>query len=390
MSEQPESAGRVPIRSAADFFTALRSPDMTVRLSILRAISHAPERALAFGSYQGRDVVDELVAQFSQTAGYLYWKALAGTLSAFRDPRVIPPFRKALMMRDNPEALRIVAARLSQEPPEVYRQDALNLLHQDNSPAHVSVAADLLSTTEDLATRDRVRITIMNTSGAKLAEVDVQNVPAWVDELNGRFGPEARQALDNQGDAAFAVLAPHFTALRGDSALWLLDWAVTEHPVDAVGMVAAALESEETSLVLAAIQAVEGMGALAPSFRSRLAPLVDHADRAVRLAAVVAGAPVPDVRSRFETATEPDEIAAYGHALASAEGEVATDALVPKLADERWQVRAAIVQILQELGPAVIEPVRPLVDDPRPEVRAAAIQVLMSHGEHGWLESRIA
>ncbi|RYG37502.1 hypothetical protein EON81_06565, partial [bacterium] len=116
--------------STEAFFRALRAPDLGTVLSVLQAVSSNPEAALAFGKWDGVDIIDELIHQSFQREGISFLEVLMATLAVFDDPRVIERFVKALHASAAPSILSIVVARLSHEPVASFENSVRPLLMQ--------------------------------------------------------------------------------------------------------------------------------------------------------------------------------------------------------------------------------------------------------------------
>lgn len=110
------SAARLSIRDVDELFEALRSPSISVRLAVLRAIAAAPDFARNLGTLQGWDVIDELVHQANQSCSVPYYRALVQALAPYRDPRVVSLFVKVYLMTSDESIRTLVETRLRTDP----------------------------------------------------------------------------------------------------------------------------------------------------------------------------------------------------------------------------------------------------------------------------------
>ena len=125
------TANKLRINTAADLMAALASPNLGVRLAVLQAIARNPEKALAYGKYQDRDVVDELISHVYQKVRFTYLRAVLTALAAFREPRVIALFKKMLAGSQKPDLIFKAADRLAMEPPESLATISRSVAHAD-------------------------------------------------------------------------------------------------------------------------------------------------------------------------------------------------------------------------------------------------------------------
>jgi hypothetical protein len=384
------SKGTLRLRSAADFFAALRSPDIGTRVGVLRAIAQSPEKALAFGRFQGGDVIDVLVQQAYQKQGYSNWKLVVSVLAAFRDPRVVEHFKKILMTWRKPEAIRIALARLSLEPMESIEPTLRPLLRQTECLAQTRAAADLLLRAPSLDAAEAIRVSVANTQGVSVAPaLDESNAALWIAELHGRFADGARRLLETQGESAFQVLKRRWPSLDVSVQEWLLAWGVTRWPLATVEPLVQALQSEREELLLAALRCVERLGVSAPLFRDATSQLAGHHNPAVRVGAVRAGATGIDWRRALRQETDLSFVQASAARLAAEEGARCVPDLIELLKHADWQVRATATRLLVELGEPAVAQVEPLIASAKVETRVAAAQILVELGRQEWLEEHL-
>lgn len=218
--------------------------------------------------------------------------------------------------------------------------------------------------------------------------LDDASAPFYLAELNGIFSAEARNRLEALGESAFCYLHEHWDALCDADRVWLLRWGTENWPLWAAGLIARALERDGNTVALAALESVPALGEIAvPPLQALLDRFARHADPALRLAAIQAGAKNGDWQALLAVETDPAVRQAGALRLAQNEGTAAIPVLVALLDDPDWQTRAAASGALIEIGGApVVEAVKPLARHCRQGVQAAAVQVLFALGEQAWLE----
>jgi len=378
------------LRGAADFFAALRSPDIGTRVGVLRAIAQAPAKALAFGRFQDLDVIDELIQQAHQKQGYSNWKLLVGVLAGFDDPRVVEHFKKILLTWRDPEPIRIAAARLAREPLEKLESTLRPLLQQTACVEQTRAAADLMLGSRTLDPVEQIRVSVANTQAASVAApLDEESAPLWIAELHGPFAADTRLLLEEQGEAAFQILARRWSSLSARSQQWLLSWGGTRWPAAAVELLASALRSESEDLLLVALNCIERLGGDVSPLQPAVSTLATHADARVRLAAIRAGADGIDWRAELARETDVAFVQACAARLAAEEGARCVGDLIRLLEHSDWQVRATATRLLVQIGEPAVSQVEALIASNKVETRVAATQVLVELGRQEWLEEHL-
>lgn len=112
--DRREPSRQVRLDSAGDLLCALSDPSRRLREAVLRAIIANPEKALSLGSFQGQDVIDELVHQASNHGSVPYYRLLVRALASFQDPRARLHLQKITLMARDEEILE--AARQALAP----------------------------------------------------------------------------------------------------------------------------------------------------------------------------------------------------------------------------------------------------------------------------------
>ena len=131
---------RLHIRDTGDIIKALRSQDMRVRFSMLQAIVQHPEKAAAYGTKGGLDLIDELCRQAGALPDSPLRTLVLGALAGYRDPRILHLFVAVLHSSRSSEALTLAKRYLSDEAEEVVRPAVASLLFHHTSIATARAA----------------------------------------------------------------------------------------------------------------------------------------------------------------------------------------------------------------------------------------------------------
>jgi hypothetical protein len=288
---------RLRIRSAESLHEALASSDLGIRLAVLQAIAADPARALAFGKFDGGDIVDWLISRAGKTAG-VWRQAVVSTLAAFRQARVGAFFLQEYEREGEPEMVFLAAARLRQEPREVWETALRRGLIQGDCAVRARTAARVLGDVPLPGERERLRLGLLR-GAAPTFEPEAQQ--AWLDELDGPFAIEAQRALEKQGRVAFDALLMSWTSLSVANQTWLLRWAGRCWPGRVEPCLALASAHEEilpAALRCAALLSSTGRAMLTPLLTSLMA----HPKESIRAAAIRAAPPGVDLRRRIDEA----------------------------------------------------------------------------------------
>jgi hypothetical protein len=395
-------SAKVEIQTAADLLAALSGGNVALVMAALRTTRRDPARALAFGSSEGRDVIDALV-ELAGGRGTLAMAA-AETLSAFEDKRVARCFL-GLLAGASGSMLDLVTGCLLGRRHQFARAELYPVLMENASAARVRAAWRLLETpTDDSADRNAaarredvdppevvLRLALLENPSLP-GEVESRSLPplddawktSWRAELDGVLVGEARAALRALGRPAFDWLTGGRRQLSPSNAAWLLAWGAERWPDDSVERVDEALR--DPARVRLGLACVEGSPRLVPLLREALAEVARSADPRLRARAVRAGAVLD-----WDRAVREDGDAEVRAACLQRWG---TDAplgvLLDALRDDDWRVRAASSDALAARGGAdVLDAVRPLLHDPSDPARAAAVQVLSALGEADAVEEEL-
>jgi hypothetical protein len=384
------TTAKLHIRSAVDLAAALRSPEVGVRLTLLKAIADNPESANAYGTHEGRDLIDELITLAAEVRAGTLWKAILIALAALQDARVTVFFQQTLGEQRPPDILFMAADRLAREPLEPMRGFLTGLLLGDGSIAHARAVAALVAELDGLGVAERIRLAlILREEGPVAPRLNRETADRWCAELNGPFSPQARDALELQGQAAFLLLKGRAATLVPESRAWLLRWGAERWPDDATDLLVQALESGDDRLAATALECLARWEAPPACLRPTLSALASDRENPLRTAAVRAGGDGVDWRQAVATDPDPAFRLACLARLVTAQGPAAIPFLATLLAESDWTVRAAATEALIGAGPAAVEVVRPHIRDPDPAVRASTVRILSELGEDEWLEATL-
>lgn len=170
---------KVRIEDSRSLFEALASRNLTLRLAVLRRIRSDPGRALAYGPYEGRSLVSELLRLWHQgdegpVTRLAVLQALCQLPGVEARDSIVTLFRAC----ENSEELLICANRLRQEDLEYCRPLLMECLEGEALHPRTRFAATLLQVQASrsgipLAEAEQVRV-------ALCADVACP-VPAWND-----------------------------------------------------------------------------------------------------------------------------------------------------------------------------------------------------------------
>jgi HEAT repeat protein len=379
------------IRSARDIFEALYASDIGVRLAMLQSITEYPDKVLAYGPYNGRDLIEELADQVNRAKTSTERTLLLGALAGFDDARVVALLEKEIFISQDIEAILIAANRLRREPEATRREIFTRLLGRKDSVVHQRVAANALAEFEDLTPEQQIQV-------ALLAGVDFTPPPLlnqathtlWMQALEGPRRRRARKCLQNQGEPTFRYIRSYWDDLNLDTKSWLVEWGAREFPVFTVELLSRALESDSEPMILTSLSCIAAMGEAGSMFRPMLLQFKEHKSNAVRLAAIRAGLTGLDWREALSEEEDLSVRLAILRRLIHEHGAEAAPELLNLLEDRDWRIRAAATEgLIQCGGETVIEQAKSLIDHPREPVRLAAVQVLIGLGLEDWLEEKI-
>lgn len=385
VSERPE---QLRICTMQDIFEALRSSEPKVRFSILQAIILNPEKAAAYGTVDGADLVDELCEHARNLPESPLRTLVLGSLVAYKDDRVLEIFLQEIFS-DNAESLTLAVRYLSGEAEETVKPAISGLLFQNNANNRCRAVADVMHAYKQLTNRERIRVAILSTYESTPPILDSTTEDAWLTELQGPYTEHVRRIVETLGEAAFLHLRQKWDRLGDEDRSWLLEWGADKFPVYIIELILQALDSGSELLVLAALEAIITLKEYGKIFATHTGRYLQSKNPAVRLAAVRAGAPVGDWDTALETEDNTAVKIEMVMRLGEEKGAVAAPALIRIIEGGDHRLRAAATSALQRVCRDVAELMKPLMAHPHQAVQVAAVQVLIAAGEELWLEEHL-
>lgn len=349
--EQPQTGGpQFYVRCARELFEALESLDGTIRLAALDAVQNAPETALSFGRYEGRDLVDVLLSQAERLRGELEWLSWIGTLAAFHDVRIIQLFASLITTASHTELLFALANYLRSERLDPIRIPLGVALMQNGCVSRARAVASLLVACPPLSPGEALRVGLLEPSEAAPLPLFPAAVGEWLNELEGPFQPEVQLELRRQGASTLAVLVEHWHRLSGSARCWLLEWAAETDPDLVLDGIRDVLTKRPDGLILRALEAAAKLKHFPADLESLIVPFLEHSDELVRRAAVMACRSGLNWRPFFEN--EPSALVRQAciARVVDQEGREAVPFALQQLANPDWRIRAAAVEGLLSLG----------------------------------------
>lgn len=372
------SEPRPPVRicSAADLFAGLRHAELAVRLPTLAAVAANPQLVLAYGAYEGVEVVEELCQQLAADAGMLE-RALFGALSAFADERVLTTSCHLARTHHDPEMVALAIGRLAADSSDLARATLVELL-MGEEPARGIQAARALSRREDLSWQEKVRIDLWIGFPDK-SPGDPACRDFWHKELAGPLQARARRCLEDQGLPAFVWLVD---SLPPDA--WLLAWGAAQFPQAALPLLEQALQGE---LADQALEIIAEQPERFPSLAAASEPFLSSC-QAHRRALAWKLAPLSPSFD-WKTALQVEDDPEVRRALAQRMARQCLDeeSLLRLASDKDWKIRAFGSEGLIRLG--ALESARPLALSANVETRAVGAAVLVALEDYEWMEEHL-
>lgn len=373
---QTEELPKLEIGSAADLFAALRSPTLGVRLSVLSAISAAPDKALSYGPYDGLDLLDEMLAQIPQAEQKVHRWALVGALSAFGDPRVEEALKDIFRSSSDAREASMCAARLAISTAQDNRPFFLPFLDKGTLPLQARFAANALARFDGHSAEDRVRIAVLCDLPISTPPLDDETEDVWLETLRGPYSYSARGLLESGGELNFEHLLEKWDQLNAELKVWLLGWGGRAHYAGIAELCVKALEEGPDEAILAALQTIATLELAPDTLQNPANGFLRHPRREIRLAALRAGAEVVEPRNMLMNESDTETRLLLIPRLAAAHGKDALPDLLGLLHDERWEIRNTAAMALISLGDIAADAVEGLMNHESIQIRVAAAQVL--------------
>jgi HEAT repeat protein len=376
------------IRNLLELEEALRAADVALRLDALKAIQTQPKAALAFGVYQGRDVIDILLERAGFAQGSMEWMSWVGALASFHDPRVTDFFIDTITTAESSRLIFSAARYLAEDDPALWSR-LLPAFLQNENPVRARAVVSLMERCPSVSAAAGLRTALLSEAAASSAPIlDQGNIELWFAELAGPFWREAHIRLKTQGEPAWTALAKVWDRLSETNQLWLLGWGVEEYAGMVAGLLPIALRSSSNTVRIEALRSLALLGEtrVPESIAALPVGLLNDPDPEVREAAVLASPAKLDWRAFLIRETVSSVRRACVAQLARSDGDDAILDLIAFLRSDDWQLRTVSAQALIKLGSSAAEAVKPLVHDPDQRVRVAAVRVLLDLQQDKWLE----
>jgi|GEM_PF-3324130 hypothetical protein len=374
-----EALPKLKISCAEDLFTALRADTIGVRLSVLSAISRAPEKTLSYGPYHGRHLLGEMIDQLKTTPYPLLRRALLFALSAFKDSSVVEAMKSYFRTSHDAQEVIICTRRLAEEPEHDVRAFFVKFIERGIRSNQARCAANILARLDGHCPGDAVRIAVLSDIPFTTPPLDESTENYWYEALCGPFVKKTQILIESLGEPAFRHLRRNWDYLSIDIRIWLFDWGGRSHKALTVALCLKTFEEEgPDALSLSALKTAAIVGTSVEIFRSHATKLFNSTNPEIRAAALLAGADIADVRAALAVEADLETRLKLIPRLADAYGETAIDDLVHLLEDKDWRIRNIATATLVSFGKAAVHAMESILDHEQPAVRVAANQVLIA------------
>lgn len=366
---------KLRIRSAKDIFDALRSDDVGVRLSIVKAIIANPEKAASYAEHDGTTLVDYLIFLLHHNTDPGYKLALLAALASFSEERITNIFKSEMLSSDDDQTITMAASKLAAEPEADVRGFLATMLKSGHE-LKARHAANIMAGYETLGLDEKVMIAVHIDADFPAPALNDETERTWLKELVGPALKMAGRLIEEQGEEAFLRLKEKWASLPNGVKEWLLDWGARRHQAHTVQLLIEALK--EDALLPVALRAIGSYGEAASIFKPLIAKLASHPDRAVRLTAIRAGAECGQLEELIFGEKDIEFRIEFIRRFAAEKGPDAIPQLVEMLGDDDWQIRACAAGGLISIGEPAVDAVEPLLSAEDERVRVAAAKVLLS------------
>lgn len=355
----------IRIRCAADLFSVLTTGAMEAQLAVLKSIVADPKRPITLGPHQGEDIVDLLIRRIPESTGTLKQLQIF-CLMSYQDHRttefMVEEFSRS---RDAGTVLRL-GRRLTVERGFDFFLPFL----WDDRQAQALAAARLCGQSQELTTRERLRVAILLDSEYAPPEINTHTLEVWLGELTGKHRRRARALAERTGNGMLSLWT-RWSDLPQEEKLWLTRATANLDPLLLRVKLAELLREPEVPYDYVELALHHGV--------ELPVTLLESAQPLVRAAAIQSG--YADHKIEFylnRQATLPEVLAAAPRC--------STEALLSLLADDRWQVRSIAATLLAQSEKPPLEALRAKARSKSLEERVAAVEVLQRLGQDEWLE----
>ena len=376
----------INIASAEGFKKALRHPDASTRTAILRAIMKDPDKALSVGKESCFDLVDELITLCEKTCDISVRSGYVHALLNLDDERCIDFAKQEFLATDDSDIILLAAGKLAKLSSPEGIAFLSPVISDTKNYTKSRAAANLLAHHQDLSTKIALRVAMLSDHNAKIPSLNMENLPDWLDELQGPYPYKTRRMLLNKSDNSFTLLLSFFDRLPHEIRLWAFQEAVGTDPGKNAELIKKVISQEEEMELL--VSALEALQHLPPEEldEKTIAPYYRHKDAAVRSAAINAGVTVLDWNSLLKSEVSDTArlaiIARIGKCKRIEDGEF----LASLLEDKNWRIRSRATGSLVSLAPASLPILQRSLSHSNDLVKASAVKALKELGMDDWIE----
>lgn len=363
-----ETGEPVRIRNAADLFSVLSTGPVEARVAVLQSIINDPEKPVGLGPHNGEDFIDLLLRLIDLTSGGLK-RLMLLCLTTYQDPRTSEFMLREFRRSKDAKSVLYLARRLAVETDGEFFRSYLWF----ERPEQALAAARYCSELEGLKTEEKLRVAILLDREFEPPPISQQTIDIWLNELQGGYRLATRRLAESRGDEVLQ-LWERYADLAQAEQHWLLGLTAERSPSTLQARLPDLLKDQNVPFPV-----VEQ--ALLHEVRLPLT-LLQSDDPMVRAAAVSVGL----ADQELETYLSPQAPVAEAVAAAS---RCDLPRLLSLLEDRRWQVRAAVTDLLADHPEPPLEELRRRVSSDFMGERVAAVEILRRLADLEWLEQNV-
>lgn len=383
-TEESNNERHFNISSRKELAAALRSPDASIRASLLQTINKQVDHAAATGKHINQEIIDELYLIYTEQQENLERAWYSFLLLRLNCTHSLEIARKEFVSSENNNILVLAATHLAKLPVEE-RVELLGPLVMDSSnPARCRAAANLLDDCMVyLEPAIALRAAVISDHDMPLPPVNIETIDAWIYELKGPYPQSTRNNLIKLGTEAITDLMSLWDHLPDDIRIWALNQGVEKKiPGIEIKIRESIRQDTGRDLILCALECFK---TLQIEDEDILAPLYKHEDSSVQASAISAGSVAIDCSCVMSTETPVDVRLAMITRMGKYGGDKEIELLTRLLEDGNWRVRAKAVDSLVALAPASMESLKASLGSEIENVRVAAAQGLHRLGKEEWV-----
>ena len=363
-----ETGEPVRIRNAADLFSVLSTGPVEARVAVLQSIVNDPEKPVGLGPHNGEDFIDLLLRLIRLSSGGLR-RLMLLCLATYQDPRTSEFMIREFRRSKDAKSVLYLARRLAVETDGGFFRPYLWF----EGPEQALAAARYCSELEGLTTEEKLRVAILLDREFEPPPVSPQTLDFWLKELQGGYRLATRRLAESRGDEVLQ-LWQRYSDLAPAEQHWLLGLTAKLSPATLQARLPDLLQDPNVSFPVVE-QALLHEVPLPPT-------LLQSKDPSVRAAGVSVGL----ADQELETYLSPQ--ASVAEAMAAA-GRCDLPRLLSLLQDRRWQVRAAVTNLISDHPEPPTEELRRRVASDFMGERVAAVEILRRLGDVEWLEQNV-